>query len=164
MPEQHAIVVGSGRVGSLVIAALRRHHLPLIVVEEDRAGAERLVAQGIPAIWGDATREEVFHAAAPERARLVIVALPDAPQAREVLRLARAARPGIQAVVRTHTDEEATWLEQEIAGTGLVLMGERETALGMADYAMQALGVAASTAQATVDVLRRRAMEDIAGG
>ncbi len=164
VPEEHAIVVGSGRVGSLVIAALRRHHLPLIVVEEDRAGAERLVAQGIPAIWGDATREEVFHAAAPDRARLVIVALPDAPQAREVLRLARTARPDIQAVVRTHTDEEATWLEQEIAGTGLVLMGERETALGMADYAMQALGVAASTAQATVDVLRRRAMEDIAGG
>jgi monovalent cation:H+ antiporter-2, CPA2 family len=162
--ENHAVIVGSGRVGSLVIAALRHHHLPLIVVEEDRAGAERLIAQGIPAIWGDATREEVFHAAAPERARLVIVALPDAPQAREVLRLARAANPAIPAVVRTHTDEEATWLEAELAGTGLVLMGERETALGMADYAMQSLGVAASTAQATVDVLRRRAMEDIAAG
>ncbi|NGM22567.1 sodium:proton antiporter [Roseomonas stagni] len=162
--EEHAIVVGSGRVGSVVIAALRRHHLPLIVVEEDRAGAERLAAQGIPAVWGDATREEVFHAAAPERARLIVVALPDAPQAREVLRLARAARPGIPAVIRTHSDEEVAWLEQEIAGDGLALMGERETALGMADYAMQRLGVAPSTAQATVDVLRRRAMEDIAAG
>jgi CPA2 family monovalent cation:H+ antiporter-2 len=160
----HAIVVGSGRVGSVVIAALRRHHLPLIVVEEDRAGAERLAAQGIPAVWGDATREEVFHAAAPERARLIVVALPDAPQAREVLRMARALHPGIPAVVRTHSDEEATWLEAQLAGEGLVLMGERETALGMADYAMQRLGVAASTAQATVDVLRRRAMDEIAGG
>jgi hypothetical protein len=34
----------------------------------------------------------------------------------------------------------------------------------MADYAMQRLGVAPSTAQATVDVLRRRPMEAIAEG
>jgi CPA2 family monovalent cation:H+ antiporter-2 len=37
----HAIIVGAGRVGTTIIGALRRHHLPLIVVEEDRAGAER---------------------------------------------------------------------------------------------------------------------------
>ncbi len=47
-------------------------------------------------------------------------------------------------------------------GVGLVMMGEREVALGMADYAMQRLGVAASTAQATVDVLRGRKLEEVA--
>jgi CPA2 family monovalent cation:H+ antiporter-2 len=161
--EQHAVVVGAGRVGAVVIGALRRHHLPLIVVEADRGIAESLLAQGIPAVWGDATRPEVMHAAAPERARIVIVALPGAMEAREVLRLARAAKPDILAVVRTHSDEDTVWLHAQIAGSGLVVMGERETALGMADYAMQRLGVAASTAQATVDVLRTRPMQDIAG-
>jgi CPA2 family monovalent cation:H+ antiporter-2 len=151
----HAIVVGAGRVGSTIIGALRRHHLPLIVVEEDRAGAERLVAEGIPAIWGDASRPEVLHAAAPERARILILALPGALEAREVLRLARQYNPEILTVVRSHSETETGWLEAE-AGVGLVMMGEREIALGMADYAMQRLGVAASTAQATVDVLRRR--------
>jgi CPA2 family monovalent cation:H+ antiporter-2 len=151
----HAIVVGAGRVGATVIGALRRHHLPLIVVEEDRAGAERLLAEGIPAIWGDASRPEVLHAAAPERARILILALPGALEAREVLRLARQSNPAILTVVRSHSETETGWLEAE-AGVGLVMMGEREIALGMADYAMQRLGIAASTAQATVDVLRRR--------
>jgi CPA2 family monovalent cation:H+ antiporter-2 len=158
----HAIIVGAGRVGATIIGALRRHHLPLIVVEEDRAGAERLLAEGIPAIWGDASRPEVLHAAAPERARILILALPGALEAREVLRLARQYNPAILTVVRSHTETEAVWLEGE-AGVGLVMMGEREIALGMADYAMQRLGIAASTAQATVDVLRRR-KPDLAAG
>ncbi|MGX9964416.1 cation:proton antiporter [Roseomonas sp. F4] len=154
----HAIVVGAGRVGATIIGALRRHHLPLIVMEEDRAAVERLAAEGVPAIWGDATRPEVMEAAHPERARILVLALPGALEAREVLRLARQANPDIQTVVRSHSDTETVWLEAE-AGVGLVMMGEREIALGMADFAMQRLGLAASTAQATVDVLRRRPAE-----
>lgn len=153
--EDHAIVVGAGRVGATVIGALRRHHLPLIVLEENRAAVERMTAEGIPAIWGDATRPEVFAAAHPERARILILALPGALEAREVLRLARQANPGIQTVARSHSDTETRWLEAE-GEVGLVMMGEREIALGMADFAMQRLGLAASTAQATVDVLRQR--------
>ncbi|MBU8541206.1 cation:proton antiporter [Falsiroseomonas tokyonensis] len=160
--EGHAIVVGAGRVGATVIGALRRHHLPLIVMEEDRAIAERLTAEGIPTIWGDATRPEVLAAAHPERARILILALPGALEGREVLRLARQANPAIQTVVRSHSETEAAWLEAE-GGVGLVMMGEREIALGMADFAMQRLGIAASTAQATVDVLRRRHMPGVAG-
>jgi CPA2 family monovalent cation:H+ antiporter-2 len=56
-------------------------------------------------------------------------------------------------VVRTHSDQEATLLEAE-EGVGLVMMGEREVALGMADYAMQHLGVDAAGANATVEALR----------
>ncbi len=157
----HAVVIGAGRVGGLVIRALRRHHLPLIVVEENRAAAERLQAEGVPVVWGDASRPEVLAAAVPERARLLVVALPGAVEARAVLELARAANPTIGAVVRTHSEEEAALLEAD-EGIGLVMMGEREVALGMADYAMQRLGVAASTAQATVDVLRGRKLEEVA--
>jgi CPA2 family monovalent cation:H+ antiporter-2 len=158
--QDHAVVIGAGRVGGLVIRALQRHHLPLIVVEENRIAAERLQAEGVPVVWGDASRPEVLHAAAPERARLLVVALPGAVEARAVLELARTANPAIQAVVRTHSEEEATLLEAA-EGVGLVMMGEREVALGMADYAMQRLGVAPSTAQATVDVLRGRKLEEV---
>ncbi|WP_158287583.1 cation:proton antiporter [Falsiroseomonas bella] len=151
----HAVVVGSGRVGAMVIGALRRHGLPVVAVEENRAAAERLVAAGTAAIWGDATRPEVLEAAALDRARLLVVALPGAVEARAVLALARAANPAIHVVIRTHSDEEAVLMEAE-EGVGLVMMGEREVALGMADYAMQHLGVPPAAAQQTVDALRRR--------
>jgi CPA2 family monovalent cation:H+ antiporter-2 len=154
----HAVVVGTGRVGAVVIRALQRHGLPVVAVEENRAAAEALAAGGTAAIWGDATRPEVLHAAGLEGARLLVVALPGAVETRAVLALARAANPAIHAVVRTHSDEEAMLLEAE-EGVGLVIMGEREVALGMADYAMQQLGVSAAHANATIAALRARRAE-----
>ncbi len=154
----HAVVVGTGRVGSVVIRALQGHGIPVVAVEEKRAAAEALAARGTAAIWGDATRPEVLHAAGLEGARLLVVALPGAVEARAVLALARAANPAIHAVVRTHSDEEAMLLEAE-EGVGLVMMGEREVALGMADYAMQQLGVTAAHANATIEALRARRPE-----
>jgi CPA2 family monovalent cation:H+ antiporter-2 len=149
----HAVVVGTGRVGSVVIRALQGHGIPVVAVEENRSAAEALAASGTATIWGDATRPEVLHAAGLDGARLLMVALPGAVETRAVLGLARAANPAIHAVVRTHSDQEATLLEAE-EGVGLVMMGEREVALGMADYAMQHLGVDAAGANATVEALR----------
>jgi CPA2 family monovalent cation:H+ antiporter-2 len=151
--EGHAIVVGSGRVGALVTRALRRHGVPVVVVEADRLAAERLKADGVAVIWGDATRPQVLQAAGLERAGLLVLALPGAVEARAVLDLARAANAGLHAIVRTHSDEEAVVLEA-LDQVGLVMMGEREVALGMAEYALERLGVPPAEALATVGELR----------
>ncbi len=157
--DAHAILVGYGRVGSTIALALRRHHLPFVVVEDDRRRADLARAAGIPVIWGDAAREEVLAAAGPPQARLLIVALPGAWQARAVVELARRLNPAIEVTVRAHDDAEVLWLEKTV-GAGMVVMGAREVALGIADFAMQRLGVAATTAQATVDVLRARPISE----
>jgi CPA2 family monovalent cation:H+ antiporter-2 len=154
--RDHAILVGYGRVGHTIAAALLRHGLPVVVIEGDRHIADALrQAATLPVIWGDAAQEEVLAAANPGAARLLILALPGAWEARRVMALARAAQPGIGIAVRTHDDGEIAWL-REVAGVDLAVMGEREVALGMADFAMQRLGVSAATAQATVDSLRAR--------
>ncbi|MBV1799370.1 NAD-binding protein [Siccirubricoccus sp. G192] len=151
--RDHAILLGHGRVGRVIAAALHRHGLPLVVIEADRGTAEHARAAGIPTIWGDATRPEVLAAARPEAARLVVLALPDADESRRVLELLRAANPGIIAAARAHDEREAGLLAAE-AEVGLVVMGEREIALGMADFAMQRLGVEVVAAQRTVDAMR----------
>jgi CPA2 family monovalent cation:H+ antiporter-2 len=137
----------------VVAEALRRHDLPLVVLEADRLAAERAVAAGTPVIWGDAGRPEVLQAARPEAARLVVLALPDAAEAKRVLALIRAANPGIAAAARAHDDTDMELLGGE-GGVGLVVMGEREIALGIADFAMRRLGVEVGTAQRTVDAMR----------
>jgi CPA2 family monovalent cation:H+ antiporter-2 len=159
--DGHAILVGYGRVGVLVAAALRRHNLPFIVVEDNRRRAEALRDQAVPVLWGNAATAEVLEAAAPARARLLIVALPGAWEARRVVELARAANPRIEIAVRAHHDSEVDWLHDQDS-TGLAVMGEREIALGIADFAMQRMGVPTTTAQATVDVLRSRSVADVA--
>lgn len=156
--SNHAILVGHGRVGSTVATALAGHGLDYVVVESDRRLAERLRDAGAHVIYGDATREEVLKAALPQSARLIVVALPDAFQARRVISLARKLNPRIETVVRTHTEAEALYLAD--AGVGLAVMGEREIAFGMSDFALQRLGIAAEDAQDTVNRLRARSRSD----
>ncbi len=102
--SQHAVVIGHGRVGRVVCAALRHHGLPHVVVEAERALAEHLRAEGTPVVWGDATRPEVLAAACPATARLLILCVPDAVAERDVLALARAANPQIAVAARAHDE------------------------------------------------------------
>jgi CPA2 family monovalent cation:H+ antiporter-2 len=148
----HAILVGHGRVGRTVASALRAHGLSYIVIESDRKLTERLKAEGVRVVFGDATHEDVLAAALPRTARLIVVALPDAFQARRVIALARKLNPAIETVVRTHSEAEALYLAE--SGVGLAVMGEREIAVGMSDFALQRLGVGAHDARATVERLR----------
>ena len=124
-----------------------------MVIETDHQAAEALRAAGVPVVWGDATRPEVLKAARPEAARLIVLGMPDASGCRRVMEMARAANPAIIAAARAHDEEEAAFLERE-QGVGLVVMGEREIALGMADYAMARLGVPPGDAARTVEDLR----------
>lgn len=131
--DDHAIVVGHGRVGSVVAAALRSDGAPFIVIEQDLRAAELLRREGLPVIYGDAAWPEVLDAARPERARLLVIAVPGKNAARRILAAARQANPGLDVVVRTHSKEEEDWLTGR--SVGLVVMGERHTAREMADYA-----------------------------
>jgi CPA2 family monovalent cation:H+ antiporter-2 len=129
--------------------------LSYVVIDADQKRAEKLRAEGTHVVYGDATREEVLAAASPEAARLIVVALPDAFQARRVIAVARKLHAGIETVVRTHSDREAIYLSEE-AGVGLAVMGEREIAIGISDYTLQRLGIGAAEAQTTMNRLRAR--------
>ena len=58
--------------------------------------------------------------------------------ARQIIENARLLNPGIETVVRTHTEEETELLERENAGK--VFMGEHELALGMTRYVLERIG------------------------
>ena len=131
----HAILVGYGRVGSTIGESLAEQHVPYVVVEQNREIFEGLRARGLPAIYGDASREAVLRHAHPGRARLLVVTTPDPFQARAVVDVARKANPAIESVVRTHSDQERAYLESH--GAGVAVVGERELARTMARLALQ---------------------------
>ena len=135
----HAVVVGHGRVGSSITRALEQERLPFVVVERDRPRYDALRTRGVPAVFGDATDPEMLRSAAVGTARLLIVATPDSYRARRVLELAEAANPGIQAVVRTHSEDELARLRTTV--NGHVVMGERELARTMLLYVLRQFGV-----------------------
>ena len=135
----HAVVVGHGRVGSSITQVLQHERLPFVVVERDRPRFDALRARGVPAVFGDATVPEILDAAGIGSARLLIVATPDSYRARRVLELAEAANRGIQAVVRTHSEDELARLRTTVSGH--VVMGERELARTMLLYVLREFGV-----------------------
>jgi CPA2 family monovalent cation:H+ antiporter-2 len=136
-PDQHAIIVGHGRVGSIVATALRGQGVPYVVIEQNLHMAEMLRREEVTVIYGDAAWPEVLDAAFPDRARLIVIAVPDKGAARRILAAARRANPSIDAVVRTHSGEEADWLARN--AVGLAVMGERHAADEMARYALDRL-------------------------
>ncbi|MEO7520979.1 MAG: cation:proton antiporter, partial [Gemmatimonas sp.] len=134
----HAILIGYGRVGRTIGDALQRLGVPFVVIESDRRVVEAMRTLEVPAIYGDATRSSVFEQANPRAAKLLVIATPEPYHARHIISMARAQTPGIDIIVRTHSDEEQTLFEG--LGVSRALMGERELAFGMAYHSLRSLG------------------------
>jgi CPA2 family monovalent cation:H+ antiporter-2 len=59
-PTDHAVIVGYGRVGSVIGAGLKAEGLPIVVIDQDRRRVEDLRGRGVPAISGDASTPGVL--------------------------------------------------------------------------------------------------------
>jgi CPA2 family monovalent cation:H+ antiporter-2 len=144
--QDHAIVVGYGRVGGAIGPALAAERLPFVVIERDHLMLATAQAQGIPTLEADAAATGVLAAAGIHSARLLVVATPDGFQARRIVELARQLNPVIDIVVRTHNASEFKTLEE--LGANRVVMGERELARGMLEFSLRSLGVPPERARA----------------
>jgi len=150
--SEHAIIVGYGRVGEIIGDGLKAQGFPFVVIDEDRRRIEELRKRGLTAIYGDATAAGVLEAAGVERARLLILAIPQGFQKRRIIELARQANPHIETAVRTHRASEVAYLKDQ--GVGLAIMGTREVAFGLLRYALSRFGLPDDRVQAIVQTAR----------
>jgi CPA2 family monovalent cation:H+ antiporter-2 len=132
--RNHAVIAGYGRVGRAVGEKLARNGMPFVAIEEDIQAVAAIRKRGVPAFFGDASRRKVLEEAAIADARLLIVTAPDPYKARAIITAARLVNPGIDTVVRTHSESERVYLER--MQVGMAVMGERELANAMARYAL----------------------------
>ncbi|BAI71775.1 monovalent cation:H+ antiporter-2, CPA2 family [Azospirillum sp. B510] len=148
----HAVIVGYGRVGSVVGKGLKSQKLPIMVIDQNRRRVEALRERGVPAVYGDATTPGVLEAAGIGRARLLVIATPEGYRTRQVLDLARRINPGLDTAVQTHSEAEVAHLERQ--GVGVAIMGERELAFGLMEYALRSLGIPDNRARCVVQSVR----------
>jgi len=125
----HVVLVGYGRVGRHIAEALDARSLPYVVAEQQREAVEKLREHGIHAVAGDAAEPAVLIQAHVARAQILVIATPDAFQARKMIEIARTLNPRIHVVVRSHSEDEAELLRREQAVE--VLVGELELANSM---------------------------------
>ncbi|GAB7261164.1 hypothetical protein DaDZ19_28310 [Dickeya ananatis] len=122
----HALLVGYGRVGSLIGARLHQADIPMVVVETSRARVDTLREQGIKTVLGNATRPDIMDIARLDCASWLLLTIPNGYEAGEIVAAARARRPDLKIIARAHYDDEVTYITEH--GADHVVMGEREIA------------------------------------
>jgi CPA2 family monovalent cation:H+ antiporter-2 len=128
----HAVLVGYGRVGSLVAQTLSEMGQPYLVIEERPATAEQLRAAGTEVIVGNAAQPAMLDAANVAGARFLISAIPNPFESGNLIESARAANPALDIIARAHSDAEVEYLTK--LGADRIIMGEREIARAISEH------------------------------
>ena len=124
----HVVLVGHGRVGGFISAALPPQ-IPLLVIEDDGDRVATLQGEGREAISGNAAHPEVIGAANLPAARCLLVAIPDAFEGGQVVAQARELNGALPIIARAHSEVEIEHLRKH--GATKVVMGEHEIAKAM---------------------------------
>jgi CPA2 family monovalent cation:H+ antiporter-2 len=150
---QHAVIVGGGRVGSRIADALNRFGLPLVVIEADHRRFEVVRGEGIPTVYGDASRDTVLNAAHIAGARLLVVTTPDMVAARAIISLARRLNPKLNIMART-SDQAFLPIFRELQVESVVLP-EFEAGLEMTRQSLLHFSVPVTEVHHDAEALRQ---------
>lgn len=158
LPRGHAVICGFGRVGQVVGLTLSRRGFSYIVIESDQNLVQRLRALGTIALLGNAENIPLLEQAALSRARVLVIALPDAIATRRIVYHARQLGGRFTIIARAHSVDEREYLLSH--GVDEVVVGELELAIEMTRFTLQRFGVTAAEARAVVQRLRGSEIED----
>jgi monovalent cation:H+ antiporter-2, CPA2 family len=127
----HDVLVGYGRVGSLIGAALARDGAKVLVIETSDSGLRKARQDGAEVLEGNAASAELLTAANLAGARRLFVTVPDPFEAGQVVEQARVLNPALEILARAHSDAAVEHLQG--LGATLVISGEREIAERMVE-------------------------------
>ncbi|WP_372617405.1 cation:proton antiporter [Falsiroseomonas sp.] len=129
----HDVLVGYGRVGSLVGARLAAAGRRMLVFEERDEAVEAARHDGAEVVVGNAADPEVLALANLAAARRLFVTIPEVFEAGQVVEQARAINPGLEILARAHSEDCVRHLDG--LGATLTVLGEREIAHRMIEHA-----------------------------
>lgn len=151
--EGHVVVVGYGRVGQHIVNVLERLGVPRLVIEIDSGRAAEFNARGIPTLFGDAANSDVLIHVGLERARALVVTLPDETATEMVVAAARKIAPNLPIIARAATTKGVGRLLN--LGAHDVIHPELEGGLEVMRHTLLCLGYPATQVQGYTDAVRR---------
>jgi CPA2 family monovalent cation:H+ antiporter-2 len=129
----HDILIGYGRVGSLIGQALAKRGMKMLVIETSDEGVEKARQDGAEVLVGNAADPEILTAANVAGARRLFVTIPEPFEAGQAVQQARSANPTLDILARAHSNAAVDHLSK--LGANLVVLGEAEIADRMVERA-----------------------------
>ena len=156
--RRHAVICGYGDVGQLIADVLTRRGFSWVAIDQDPRVVRRLRAQGATAVLGSADNPLILERVALERARVLVIAIPNPLTVRLIAEHARRNWPRLDIVARTHSHDEVRALRTR--GVNEAVSGELELSLEMARHTLHRFGVSRTEAQAVLHGIRQRSGAD----
>lgn len=147
------VVLGGGRVGRVVVRAVRQRGFGCVVVDRDSRRLEELAKTGASTVFGDAANPHILERSGLDRARVLIIAIGDPLTARLATERARRINPRLTIAARARGRSEIAELRR--LGAGRVADPEAEGAFELARHALQRMGVSGPELVGIVTGLRR---------
>jgi CPA2 family monovalent cation:H+ antiporter-2 len=162
--ELVAIVIGHGRVGTLVSSMLDVHSINHVITEKRPDIVSDARSEGRPVFYGDALNTSFLIHCGLLRARAVIITIHDWSATEDIVRMIRALSPTITIIARARDADHARFL-YEIGVTDAV-PETIEASLQLSEAALVDLGVPTGPVIASIHEKRdefRSALQAAAG-
>ena len=150
--EPPIVICGYGRTGQNLATILAEQNVPVVVVDQSESAIQQLRDRGIPYIYGNAVSIPVLTRAGLDRARAMVIALPDAMSTRLCLKHALEISPELDIVVRANQYQDIELLYQ--LGGSEVVQPEFEASLEMASHLLVKIGLPTIQIQRQVKTIR----------
>ncbi|HEX7381465.1 MAG TPA: monovalent cation:proton antiporter-2 (CPA2) family protein [Nevskiaceae bacterium] len=153
VPPSPVVIVGFGPVGQVVGRMLQVKKIPYTVLEKNWQQVNFVRHLGTRVFYSDASRPEVLRAAQVDKARLLVLTIPDEDSSLRIAQVVRAQYPKLRifAVARTRIHQ----LRLMDLGISDVIRRSYFSSLEMSTDILVALGTSAEEARADVDLFRR---------
>ena len=149
------VVLGAGRVGRVVIKAVRSRGFRCVVIDRDAQRLEAAERLGAATLFGDAANPAILHRIGLDRARVLIVTIGDPLTARLATERALLINPRLELASRARGRQQIDVLRG--LGVGRLADPEAEAAFELARHALQRMGVSGPELSGIVTGLRRDA-------
>ena len=149
----HVVIIGFGRVGSHLVNVLGQTAILQLVVEIEQEKVEELEQRKVPCLYGDAANSEVLKHAGLDRARALVITIPDEAAAEMIVASARDLAPALPIIVRAATEAGVKRLAQ--LGAHCVIHPELEGGLEIVRHAFLELGFPLKEVYEYADAVRR---------
>ncbi len=149
----HVVIVGYGRVGEHLVDVLQSLDVPLLVIEADMERIETLNGKHIATLYGDPSNSEVITHAGLERARALVVTVPEDTASFMIAAAARDINPDLPLIVRAASAESLEHLRR--LGANHIVQPEFEGGLEIIHHTLLQLGYPLREVHEYAEAVRR---------